>query len=329
MQEVAKTLNADAGRDTRQRLAHYMLLTGLSNREIASSLGLPSDVQVARYLDGLDEPNLDIAGRVAKLFNLEPDGAAWEGLPFDNTVAVWELCRLTVKHRRMAAIEGDSGYGKTSALRLYSRLVGAIHYEYDEVSGCRDALRKMCQIAGIPHVHRALSIGGLRDLLLAKLRKLGLPLIVDQFDTAPFRLVEAVRGMWDEARVPVIIAGLDGRLTDRLQRRNAHENCVQILSRLSYYLRLNPPSAHDVDLLCDCFDIDGRRAREWLLRRGAVGGYRIMRVLCEDAQELAKLNGLRRTPFKCLQEVCKYVKLAADSVVDDAAPNLNHPEKGE
>jgi hypothetical protein len=327
MQDLVKHLEADATRTMRERLAWYLNTTGLTAKNVASAIHVSHEGPVQRYLAGEDVDGMD--GAVARLFNIEPGDEQWEALPFDNTISVWELCRLAAKRHRMVAVEGRSGYGKTSALRLYARLFGAIHFEYDEVSGCRDALRKMCKLVGVPYItSRVYSIAQLRDFLLTRLKQIGKPLIVDQFDTAPFRLIEAVRGIWDEARIPVIIAGLDGRLMERLQRRNSRENCEQILSRISGHIVLPPPSERDADLLCQRFGIRSVRAREFLLPRGAVGGYRVMRTLCEDAGELAEANGLRAITYECLTTASKYVYLAADPSLDEAASIANQPNRG-
>jgi len=306
---VAKVIEKDQDKDLRGQLKHFMKLTGMSDVVIARALRRQVAViikylsaQPMPYTKGLDED-------IAEFLGVE---SQWRLMPTENLTMVFDMCRYAKRRKRVAALSGRSGYGKTTALKLFARTEGAIYYCYDETSGYRDVIMDILQRLGVPDA-RTITVGRLRRSLVKEIKKQKNPLlIIDQADTLPFKAIECLRTVHDETGCPIMLSGLSGRLLDRLKRRNARENAEQVFSRIAAYINLPKPTESDVQEICLNFNIDGIRAQDFVNSRAAVGGYRAVRMLCEDASDIAKENSLRKINLACLKKAAEYLITTID-----------------
>ncbi len=299
---VAKILEQDADRSMRQRLAHFMKRTGLSAERTATACGYKTEFEVRNWLSGKDDP--DVEARVARLLGF--DDADREPIATANMQAIFDLCRYAERRRRMVGMEGRSGYGKSTGLRLFARTSGAIYYEYDEVSGPRIVLRELCRLAGL-HNYFTLPAGDMLHRLMGALRANPRLVIIDQADTLPFKALEAVRAIHDTTGAPIVLSGIDGRLYQRLTRRNMREDAAQVFSRISAYLRLKAPTRDDVETAAARYGIKAARSIDYLHERAAIPGMRTVVMLCEDARDVAEVNGSRTVGFDHLQKAATYL----------------------
>jgi len=310
---AAEVIERERKLDVRQHLRQFMSATRLDAKQIARMIG-GFEGLIEKWLQG-NAVDHDLERQVEALLGIDSD---WWPMPFDNLQSVFDLCRYAERRRRVGAVSGRSGYGKTMALKMYARSHGALYYCYDEASGAREIMKGLCRRAGSTDSQRS-TIGEMRGRLAQLLRDNRRLLIIDQADTLPFKALEAIRSVYDEAECPLVFAGLEGRLLNRLMRRNERENAEQIFSRISAHITLKPPSIDDVAAICARFRITGARAQTYIYQRAAVGGYRYVRTLCEDAADVAAENGIKGVTLECVQKAATYL-ITTVNPADEALP---------
>jgi DNA transposition AAA+ family ATPase len=303
-EDIGAVVRRDGERDLRDSLRHFLRTTKMTPNDISIAMGYVQ-AKVKALVDFLGGADLDAetAGRLAELLGYKDD---WRPQPTANLRAVFEMCRHVARRGRIGAISGRAGYGKTEALRLYARTQGAVYYAYDEVSGPRTIIRELCRLAGV-HNFENQTVGEFLRRLIEEMRRKPRTLLIDQADTLPFKALEAVRAVHDQTDCPVILAGIEGRLMARLMRRNARENAEQIFSRITAHIVLPPPSVEDVETICAAFGIRAARSIAFVHKRAAVGGYRAVRTLCEDAQDVAAVNESKAISFEHIQKASEYL----------------------
>lgn len=303
---VAKIVSAEERLDRRGMLREFMRRSGLSTQGLATACGIYNDEFLKRWLDGDRAMDAEYTPMIERFLGLDGD---WMPIAFDNLQMVWNLCRHAERRGRWEAVQGRSGYGKTTALKLFARTTGAIYYEYDEVSGARDVVKNLCRRAGVTNIKSA-SLGEMHAKLVQTMRQRRRTIIIDQADTLPFRAVEAVRAVFDQVGCPMIFGGLEPRLRDRLERRNVHENAEQLQRRITSLLTLPPPTPDDIKAICDRFGVHGQRAIAFVHKRAVIGGYGTAKTLCEDAldvQDENKKRGNQVTMLECLMKAATYL----------------------
>lgn len=304
-EDIGAVVAKDAGRDLRDSLRHFMKTTRMTPNDVSIAMGYIQHrtKQLVEFLNGADALDGETTDRLAELLGYR---SGFKPQPTANLRAVFEMCRHVAKRGRIGAISGRAGYGKTEALRLFARTQGAIYFGYDEVSGPRTVIRELCRLAGV-HNFENQTVGEFLRRLIEEMRRRPRTLLIDQADTLPFKALEAVRAVHDQTDCPVILAGIEGRLMGRLMRRNARENAEQIFSRIAAHIVLPPPSIEDVEAICSTFGIKAARSVAFIHKRAAVGGYRSVRALCEDAADVAAVNGAKAPAFEHIQKAAEYL----------------------
>ncbi len=305
MDDVNRQIEKDGSRDLRGRLAHYFKQTGMVPLDLAIAIGGRQELvpSITGFMDGKPTDD-ELVDRLSALLGHDPH---WQPDPVANLRMVFEMCRHVAKRGRVGAISGRAGYAKTSSLKTYARIHGAAYYAYDEVSGPRIVIRELCRLTGA-HGFAVKNMGDMLHVLIEHLRRRPRTLLIDQADTLPFKALEAIRAIHDATGCPLILAGLEGRLMGRLLRRNERENAEQIFSRITAHITLPVPTVEDVQMIAGHYGIKAARSIEFIHRRAAVGGYRTIRTLCEDAADVAANNGTKIPAFE-------HVKLAASYLI--------------
>lgn len=299
---VEQLVAQDNKRDIREKLCYFLEKTNLKPSHIESAIGESAGRRIETWIK-TGEDKRELAPRVAQLLGFDTD---WPPEPTDNLQAVFDLCAYATKKGRIVACGGRAGYGKSTALALYARTQGAIYYCYDEVSGNKDVLRSLAYLAGAQALS-SLRVGELLRSITVLLQRNPRTIIIDQADTLKFQTLEAIRSIHDQTGVGVVLAGLPDRLTRRLSRRNAYEHAEQIQSRVAAKITLPAPSRDDVELICSRFGIRAQTSVDFVFSRAAVGGYRHVRMLCEDAREVAIANGTRSVSYAHVQKAAEYL----------------------
>lgn len=168
-------------------------------------------------------------------------------IPFVQTSTVkkvWEVCKLCHVDNEIGVAYGDSGLGKTIAVREYARKnKDVILIEVDLGYSARtlfSELNKTLGMAGVGHLH------GLFEDAVSRLKNSGRLLIIDEAENLPYRALEMVRRLHDKAGIGVVLIGMP-RLVQNLRGRK--EEYKQLYSRVGVATQLTRLTESDVDSL--------------------------------------------------------------------------------
>lgn len=308
VEDLSGMIAADSRRSTREKLKHFLEVSGLKAHHIESAIGEKKGTAVEQYLaHGADDRQIE--ERLCALLGFD---AEWPPEPTRNLQSVFEVCDRARTKGRMVAIGGRAGYGKSTALALYARVHGCIYYCYDEVSNNRDVLRALGYLAGSQALS-SVTMGEILRRIVALVHRTRRPIIIDQADTLPFKSIEALRSIHDQTGVGIILAGLPDRLPARLQKRNEKEHAEQVQSRINAKVTLPPPCREDVELICARFGIRAQKSIDFVFQRAKVGGYRYVFMLCDDARDIAKSNSSSTVNFTHVKDAAVYLVAPPDS----------------
>jgi DNA transposition AAA+ family ATPase len=159
---------------------------------------------------------------------------------YDMISEVAYACRV---EQVMGVAYGDSGLGKTEALRLdASRNSGTILIEADLGYTARDLFRELSRRLVGSEVKGTLH--ELLDICIEKLKDSGRLLIIDEAEHLPYRALEMIRRIHDKANVGILLCGMK-RLIENL--RGKRGDFEQIYSRIDYAVALPKLGLEDTE----------------------------------------------------------------------------------
>lgn len=210
-------------------------------------------------------------------------------------------------------IIGDPGVGKTTTLRHLTRAhsdialvtLGAAN------AGIAPVLRAVGEALGALPDHR-LHTSCLHDAICARLsdpyRMFGLPwrvVLVDEAQQATPAALEALRGIVDEAQIPMVLAG-NRQFPQLLNKKYRGPLFEPLLSRVLMKRDFSKPTAGDLKAVLTHWGIEDERIldviEQHVFARG--GGLRTAQIVVDWAQELAGPG----TPIK-YQNIKQAVKI--------------------
>lgn len=206
---------------------------------------------------------------------------------------------LAIELRCMGAIIGAPGTGKTTALRAYAkdskRKVSYCEMNAAQSSTMPGMLAQVCEAMGAPPVHGTYQ----KHKTICQWKAWGYVevLLVDEAQHLDDRCLDALRGIHDEARLPLILAG-NASLRTRFNSAKVAA-FEQLTSRIGPRLELKATTADDMAALAGHYGIADRDAVRWLVQRCiGTGGLRTAARLMELATDIAGKGELRLTHVK-------------------------------
>ena len=302
--EAEKAARAARADSPREALRAFMDAVGFNEDAVSAALhltGKQGGGQVRQYLDGerddLDELVTDF---------LRLDGI--EVLPTRNLAIVFKVCDHAHRRGQINVVASRSGFGKTTGLLAYARTKGAVYVSHDKTASRLEFLVNLLAAAGVHWNHLGSTAARIRRFT-SRMIELGRPLlIVDEADTLTFACLEIARTINDRVRGGLILAGIDGYVQPMLLRAGHGFRPEQAAGRVAAIVRLPDPDADDVARLAGEYGVNAPTAILFLVERAAVlGGLRRVRVLLDDAKEIAEAQRMRSITIACLKEAANYV----------------------
>jgi DNA transposition AAA+ family ATPase len=150
---------------------------------------------------------------------------------------------LNSTKEQMGLIIGPSGVGKTTALTLLAQQYGALYFSCYPSMSKFFLISRLCSLYSIESPR---SIANGLDLLAEGLASVRKPLLIDEADFlfARRELLDLIRVLHDQARIPVVFCGMTG----------IYEKFSQIpllVDRIQYFLEIAPMSLSDCQLLIE------------------------------------------------------------------------------
>jgi DNA transposition AAA+ family ATPase len=164
--------------------------------------------------------------------------------------AVQKVLELTSKCRELAVITGNSGVGKTEAVRYYSMLNE--HAAYVVMNKAITAKELLDQI--LFALGEATPGGSLNERLTAIKRSLQRRfrmIIVDEADLLQVRHLEILRAIFDNGSCAMVLIGLPRLLMLLTRGQTLKENLAQLYSRVGFRRDITPPRREDVEMICE------------------------------------------------------------------------------
>ena len=222
----------------------FLQETGVNQARLAKSLGV-SSAKVSTFLRGKykgDVVTMEKALRdYMKNFNFKlADQVDHEIIPTQNIAYAHLIIKSVIDARGMGIVYGEAGCGKTEMIRSYiSDKPNHILIQASDGISTKDILTQIChEVGATPSKNR---YAMLMDIS-AKIRPLqgqGIDkfIIVDEAENLQTSSLEALRRIWDFARIPVILVGTYALLLN-LKGRNGE--LLQLLSRISRKVEFMP-----------------------------------------------------------------------------------------
>jgi hypothetical protein len=274
-----------------ERLQSLRESQGLTLRSISKSLQI-SESALSQWLSGKYPGDADsIDEKIAHYLRLNDERriAPRRQLKFVETTIVkkiFEVARWCHLDGEMGVVYGQSGIGKTYAVREYvNRNLDAILIEIDD--------RYANKTAFVRELHRRLGGDGngklqeVLDVVVERLKYSGRLLIVDEAEKLPYRTLELIRRLHDFTEIGVLLVGMP-ELIDNL--RGKRRQYAQIYSRITVPCQLTTISLQDTEQVVKSI-IPNANGLVKVFHENCMNSMRILRTLVLRSIRTAEING--------------------------------------
>lgn len=198
--------------------------------------------------------------------------------------------------RRMGVMIGYPGCGKTTILREYmARSTGTRYIECWPTMRVNDLLSQIAGAAGITASGN--SYQRTQQIIQALAGRDDITLIFDEAEYLrkwDVTKLELIRKIWDNTRVPVIMAGTP-ELEAILTRGSGRENLAQLYRR-KYEIRLSGIQPSEVKQILSEYDVSPEAAAELIkiaadVKHGGLGTFVEILDMCLDAAGEGQIDG--------------------------------------
>jgi hypothetical protein len=257
--------------------------------DVSRSIGM-STAAISQWMRGEYKGDNDaIDNKIYGFLALQKERKESPGLdiPFvatSVTKAVFEILKLCHLDNEIGVIYGESGLGKTKSVREYTRRhKDVILVEVDLGFSARTLfaeINRALGLSGIGHLH------GLFEDAVARLRRSGRLLIIDEAEQLPYRALEMTRRLHDKAGIGIVLIGMP-RLVENLRGRK--EEYKQLYSRVGVAAQLSKLSKDDVTSLINSA-MPGANGLTAAFYEESRHNARHLRMLLRRSDRLAKIN---------------------------------------
>jgi len=244
---TSSTESVDVADTTIEQIKQFLYVAEWTARRLARAAGI-SGAALSQFLSGQYKgDNLSIKVRVFSVIEREKEKLSLKTINHDfveTTVSkrffdIANVCRLQCE---MGVVFADAGIGKTEAAREFSaKRPDVILIEADPGYTASVFFRELIDKLGTG--------GNKRDLhtifedCVARLRKSGRLIIVDEAEQLPYKALEMLRRLYDKAGIGILMSGMPKLLANLRGYRGEY---AQIFSRVGIASRLVPLTDHDI-----------------------------------------------------------------------------------
>lgn len=218
----------------------------------------------------------------------------FESRDAQNIIGVCSSCQ---EYIGLGIVVGKSGYGKTHALKYYSKMPRVAYIECDDTMSSRDLVEAIERALGIPTTYGTIwkRVNGIREF--CNINR-GYLLIIDEADKLinkyTQKKMEILRAIFDQSDVGMVIAGepkLEAQIKSYLAR---------FANRVDFYASLKGLSGKEVESLLEGYNIEEDALAELRARacNTQTGCFRLLdrtlnnvfRILKERGKDTITLN---------------------------------------
>ena len=225
---------------------------------------------------------------------LEKRKGFFETKDSSNVIGVCSSCQ---EDMGLGIVVGKSGFGKTYALKYYSKMPRVAYIECDDTMSSRDLVESIEKALGIPQSYGTIwkRVNGIREFFNVNH---GYLLIIDEADKLISKYtqkkMEILRGIFDQSDVGMVIAG-EPRLEAQIK-----SYLTRFANRVDFYASLKGLQAKDVERYLEGYKIEQEALNELVSRacNNQTGCFRLLdrtlnnvfRIMNENAQETINLK---------------------------------------
>ncbi len=258
-----------------QKVNTYLASSNKSITELAKETNY-SRTTLSRYLSGKYDSNPEQIEEILTSY-LEQIGNGTSDLKsnvikiakrktfFENRDAssVIGVCSSCQENGGLGIVVGRSGFGKTHALKYYSKMNRVAYIECDDTMSSRDLVESIERTLGIPQSYGTIwkRVNGIREFFNVNH---GYLLIIDEADKLISKYtqkkMEILRAIFDQSAVGLVIAGepkLEAQIKSYLNR---------FANRVDFYTSLKGLNQTEVEKYLVGFDIEADAMHELVAR---------------------------------------------------------------
>lgn len=295
-----------------QRVNDYLEANKKTKAELANELNY-SRTTISRYLGGkYDSDASELEARLeeylrnktgdtgegsaapSNVIRLEKRKSFFESRDSKNVIGVCSSCQ---EDMGLGIVVGKSGYGKTHALKYYSKMPRVAYIECDDTMSSRDLVEAIERALGIPQSYGTIwkRVNGIREFFNVNH---GYLLIIDEADKLISKYtqkkMEILRAIFDQSDVGMVIAGepkLESQIKSYLTR---------FANRVDFYASLKGLNTQEVENYLKGYRIEQDAMSELVSRacNNQTGCFRLLdrtlnnviRIMNESGQDIITLK---------------------------------------
>ncbi|HOX51175.1 MAG TPA: AAA family ATPase [Fibrobacteria bacterium] len=274
-----------------QDLKKLIESSGISQSTIAKSTGMSASV-ISQYLKGSYPGNIAALEERIREFLTTHREREEENMPTTQEVVeiqslkeIFSQLRRASRYRDIGMATGESGIGKTTALKEYHRRnPTTILIEADPGYTARSLAVELCEALGLD------TRGNLHLMMkriIAKLSGSGRLVIIDEAEHLPYRCLELIRRIHDKADIGVALVGMP-RLKTNLQGDPNY--FAQLYRRVGSHRPLKPLTDSDIASLISSRIGPVGSDVQTALRKACQSNARTLVKILRQCVEIARIN---------------------------------------
>jgi len=207
MKLVKPTPNAGPA-SPQARVRDLMDRFGMSQKDLADQTGLSRSV-VSQWLSGKYAHAGEVTPAIDAWVARKMGDEVLDFVELRNSRLVFEACSFAINERRIAAIVGKPGLGKTVALKEFHRrqVLGGREVLFHHVSPAITPASLTRMLASRFELRKTGTAWDILEGVVHKLRRKPTPMLFDEANHLSVKCLEYVRYIYDVVRIPVVLCG--------------------------------------------------------------------------------------------------------------------------
>ena len=165
--------------------------------------------------------------------------------------AIWQACQQAKERQLMTGIIGNTGFGKTTALKMYSKQPNVIYISYDKTMKAKHFFTVLLERLGIAYE------GGIYEMVKRAseaMNSLDNPLlIIDEAGKLTHNMILYLHVLRDKTldNCGIVLAGMPYFQSNLVKQANRQkEGCAEFFRRINLWHELQGLSRNEIEFVC-------------------------------------------------------------------------------
>lgn len=236
---------------------------------------------------------------------IKPKIEYFESRDYVQTIGICKACQ---ENMGLGIVVAKSGYGKTHALRRYSKMQRVVYIEGNETMSCKDIVRRIENRIGMARSYGSIDERMERIIDFFNINQ-GYLIIMDEADKLinkyTQKKIELLRNITDGADVGLVIAG-EPVLENLMKSYDA-----RFTNRMDFYYKLHGLSKQEVEEYLSGYEVDSAAMAEFISRatNPQTGCFRLLDRTLNNVIRILKENGQTKVTMKVLKQASNMMLL--------------------